>query len=121
MDNRVVSIRTGRRNAFRDKIIKRLYTTIRDVQKKMLSVEGGLKGDRKYDDLVRLNYRSRDAIRNTRNRVRDFKAWRDNLLLPLLPTAPIFRRNHRMRGLITANGALNRRMTIRMFPERRLV
>lgn len=43
MDNRVVSIRTGRRNAFRDKIIKRLYTTIRDVQKKMLSVEGGVK------------------------------------------------------------------------------
>lgn len=115
MDNRVVSIRTGRRNAFRDKIIKRLYTTIRDVQKKMLSV----KGDRKYDDLVRLNYRSLDAIRDTR--IRDFKAWRDNLLLPLLPTAPIFRRNHRMRGLITANGALNRRMTIRMFPERRLV
>lgn len=64
MDNRVVSIRTGRRNAFRDKIIKRLYTTIRDVQKKMLSVERGLKGDRKYDDLVRLNYRSRDAIRD---------------------------------------------------------
>lgn len=43
MDNRVVSIRTGRRNAFRDKIIKRLYTTIRDVQKKMLSVERGVK------------------------------------------------------------------------------
>lgn len=44
MDNRVVSIRTRRRNAFRDKIIKRLYTTIRDVQKKILSIEGGLKG-----------------------------------------------------------------------------